>query len=70
MQFVKTHLEWSGDPGIKKWRNTIWSDETKVNLFGSDGHQYVRRPKNEEYRSKYMKKKTIKHGGNDIKLWR
>ena len=30
----------------ENWENVLWSDETKVNWFGSDGKQYVRRPKN------------------------
>ena len=26
---------------IIKWRRVLWSDETKINRFGSDGQQYV-----------------------------
>ncbi|EFN62755.1 Transposable element Tcb1 transposase, partial [Camponotus floridanus] len=57
----------------KKWRNILWSDETKINMMGSDGRRYVRRSgivtkvylPNQELLPKY----TIKHGGDNIKLW-
>jgi hypothetical protein len=25
---------------LEAWKRVIWSDETKINLFGSDGRQY------------------------------
>lgn len=68
LRFAKEHEEWSGPEGIKKWRNILWSDETKINLVGSDARQYVRRPPNQELLPKYTKK-TVKHGGGNIKLW-
>jgi len=68
IQFAKDHIAWSGPEGIKKWRNVLWSDETKINLMGSDGRRYVRRPPNQELLPKFTIK-TIKHGGGNIKLW-
>lgn len=52
----------------KNWKNVLWSDETKINLFGSDGRPHVRRPKNTAFDPRYTKK-TIKHGGGNIMLW-
>lgn len=50
------------------WKNVLWSDETKINLFGSDGKQFVRRPVNMPLHPKYTKK-TIKFGGGNIMVW-
>lgn len=50
------------------WKNVLWSDETKINLFSSDGKTYVRRPINMGYDPKYTKK-TFKNGGGSIMLW-
>lgn len=52
----------------QNWNNVLWSDETKINMFGSDGKIYVRRPKNTAFDPKYTKK-TVKHGGGNIMLW-
>lgn len=62
LNFANRHLS------RKNWKNVLWSDETKINLFGSDGKMYVRRPKNTEFDPKYTKK-TIKHGGGSIMIW-
>lgn len=51
-----------------QWRNVLWSDETKINLFGMDGKQFVRRPKGEAYNSRYTKP-TVKHGGGSVMIW-
>lgn len=65
IKFAKQHIDWP----ITKWRNILWSDESKINLFGSDcSKKYVRRPPGKEYDPKYTLK-TIKHGGGNIKIW-
>lgn len=53
VNFAKKHLA-NTDP--EKWTKVLWTDESKVNLFGSDGRHYVRRPPNTSLLSKYTKK--------------
>ncbi|KAL7833204.1 hypothetical protein SRHO_G00302220 [Serrasalmus rhombeus] len=36
LEFAKEHIEWPE----KKWRNILWTDESKVLLFGSKGHRH------------------------------
>lgn len=62
LSFAKKHLLRAN------WKNVLWSDETKINLFGSDGKVHVRRPKNSAYDPKHTLK-TVKHGGGNILLW-
>lgn len=67
-KFAVDHRDWNGPNGIKKWRNILWSDESKMHLRGSDGKLFIRRPINEELSPKYTKK-TTKHGGGGIMVW-
>ena len=50
------------------WEKILWSDETKINLFGSDGIQKVWRRPHEEYKDKCMVS-TMKHGGGSVMVW-
>ncbi len=43
----------------------MWSDESKVNLFDSDGVQHVWRRPSEEYQVNCALP-TVKHGGGSI----
>ena len=45
LDWAKRHAEWT----VEDWKNVIWSDESKFNLYRSDGHQFVRRRSDEEY---------------------
>ncbi len=50
------------------WNHVLWSDETKINLFGSDGVTRVWRQPGEEYKDKCVLP-TVKHGGGGVMVW-
>ena len=37
LDFAYAHKDWTVDD----WKRVIWSDETKINCLGSDGHKWV-----------------------------
>jgi transposase len=52
----------------KEWNGIVFSDESKFNLFGSDGRQYCKRKQEEEFLSRNVQKK-IKYGRGSIMVW-
>lgn len=65
LQFAREKVDWPSN----KWRNILWTDESKIVLFGRGGcRKYVRRPVNTEYNPRYTMK-TVKHGGLKINVW-
>ncbi len=62
-QFVEDNLV----KNINYWNHVLWSDESKVNLFGSDGIQHVWRRLGEEYQENCALP-TV-NGGGSIKVW-
>ncbi len=50
------------------WNHVLWSDESKVNLFDSDGVQHVWRRPGEDYQENCALP-TVKHGGGSIMVW-
>jgi hypothetical protein len=65
LNFANSHVNWP----IQKWRNILWTDESKVELFGSSGRRmFVRRPPGAEFQPQYTVK-TVKHGGAKIMVW-
>jgi len=50
------------------WQTVIFSDESKYNLFGSDGRGYVWRKKNSELQPKNLLP-TVKFGGGKVLVW-
>ena len=53
---------------VEDWKRVIWSDETKINRFGSDGHQYVWKKKGEPL-SDRTTTPTVKFGGRNLMVW-
>lgn len=50
------------------WESVIFSDESKYNIFGSDGRQYVWRKPNTELKSQNVVS-TVKHSGGSVLIW-
>ncbi|KAK3505846.1 hypothetical protein QTP70_003826, partial [Hemibagrus guttatus] len=69
--YVRAHLksarEHLDDPE-EDWENVIWSDETKIELFGKNSTCRVWRRKNAELLPKNTIP-TVKHRGGNIMLW-
>jgi hypothetical protein len=62
--FAKTHV---GDsPNI--WKKVLWSDETKIELFGHQGKRYVWCKPNIAHHPENIIP-TVKHGGVSIMQW-
>ncbi len=47
------------------WNHVLWSDETKIHLFGSDGVKRVWQQPGEEK----CVLPTVKHGGGSVMVW-
>jgi transposase len=62
--FAKAHIGWT----LQKWRTVLFSDESKFNIFGSDGICRVRRPVGKRLDPRYCLK-TVKHGGGNVMVW-
>ncbi len=64
LKFANEHL----NDSEKKWVKVLWSDETKIQLFGINSTCHVWRRKNAAYDPKNTIP-TNKHGGGSIVLW-
>jgi transposase len=64
LEWARAHVNWTVD----QWKTVLWSDETKVNLFGSDGINKIWRKRGERLRKKNLLP-TVKHGGGSIMVW-
>ena len=64
LDFARSHEHWTKDD----WERVIFSDETKINRFNSDGRTWFwsRDPNTLDERSVQQ---TVKHGGGGIMMW-
>ena len=64
LDFAKAHQNWTADD----WKRVIFSDETKINRFNSDGRAWCWSADPTELTSRTISE-TVKHGGGGIMIW-
>ena len=64
VDWAKQHLHWTR----QEWSRVVCSDESKFNLFRSDGVKWIRRPVSTRFDPKYQKP-TVKHEGGSVMIW-
>ncbi|KAG2456962.1 TCB1 transposase, partial [Polypterus senegalus] len=64
LNFAKKHLNDCQD----FWENTLWTDETKVKLFGRQMSRYIWRKRNTAFQKKNIIP-TVKYGGGSVMVW-
>ena len=70
-QHIKARLQFTNehrDKDLIFWRHVLWSDETKIELFGHNDHRYIWRKKGEACKSENVIP-TVKYGSGSIMLW-
>ena len=64
LAFALKYKEWT----VEDWKRVIWSDETKINRFGSDGREYVWKQEGQGLIQREVQG-TVKFGGGNIMVW-
>jgi transposase len=64
LNFAQKYKNWT----VEDWKKIIWSDESKVMLYDSNGRQYCWKKSNESLDERHIKP-TIKFGGGNIMIW-
>lgn len=64
LEFAKRHKDWT----VADWKHIIWSDETKISRFCSDGRSWCW-ARDGETRQPRQIKETVKHGGGSLMIW-
>jgi hypothetical protein len=64
LAWAEAHKHWTVDD----WKVVAYSDESKFNLFGSDGRRFCWRKPGEQFDGRYVRKE-IKHGGGNVMVW-
>lgn len=57
-----------GSKDFDFWKNVLFTDESKFNIFGSDGRVNVWRKPGQELNLKNLRP-TVKHGGGHVMVW-
>lgn len=64
LEYAKKHI----DEADTFWHKILWSDETKIELYGHNHQRYVWREVNQAFQEKNTIA-TVKHGGGSLMLW-
>ena len=62
--WAAAHDKWTA----RKWRDVIFTDESKFHIWASDGAQYCRRGPGEEFEQRNLRQ-SPKHGGGKVMVW-
>jgi transposase len=64
LEFAKKYQNWT----VNDWKKVLWSDETKINRYMSDGINYCWVNEEEGISEKQILE-TVKFGGGNIMIW-
>jgi hypothetical protein len=64
MEFANKYKNWTA----REWRRVIFSDETKINRFGSDGRKWRWKARGGALRDNQVTP-TVKYGGGSLMVW-
>lgn len=64
LEWCKAHRHWT----LEDWKRVVWSDETKINRFNSDGRVWAWVRDGTHLQPQHVKM-SVKHGGGSIMLW-
>ena len=64
LEFAKKYENWT----FAEWSKVIWTDESKINLIGSDGIRYVWKKAGEGISDRDFIP-TVKYGGGKLLFW-
>ena len=64
LDFAKKHLK----KPAQFWKNILWTDETKINLYQNDGKRKVWRRRQEAHDPKHTTS-SVKHCGGSVMVW-
>ncbi|GBC09049.1 hypothetical protein RclHR1_08580008 [Rhizophagus clarus] len=61
LKFAKRFKDWT----VSDWNRVVWSDESKFQIFGSDGREYCWKRQGETLKDAHIKP-TVKFGGGSV----
>ena len=64
LDFARKYQSWT----VEDWKRVIYSDETKVNRWGSDGRKYCWKKGVQPLQDHHISA-TVKHGGGNVMVW-
>ncbi|KAG1538513.1 hypothetical protein G6F51_009727 [Rhizopus arrhizus] len=64
LEWAKKHQDWT----VEEWRKVVFSDETKINVWGSDGCKYYWKRPSDPLQPHHLEF-TVKHGAGKLMMW-